>query len=219
MGAGGEHPGHVDRGLESEGFVDEGDVVVDRLGDGDDADGETAPRRFLCDIVGAARRAVSADAEENVDVHSGECIDHHDGIFRAAGAAEDGSAGFMNVIGIGVVEQNRLKFVIGVEAAIAVADAIDQRHAVLNAQRAGEKFDDVVEAGAEAAGGEDGRFGPCRVVIDFRPGPRLFECRNLHSAPEVLGEKVRIRIVGHRSFIGNKFNLTDRRGDCRFAEF
>ena len=218
MGAGGEHSGHVDGGFKSERLVDEGDVVVDGLGDGDDADGEPAPRRLLGDVVSASRRAVAADAEEKVDVHSRESIDHYRGILRTAGTAEDGSAGFVDVIGVCVIEQERFEFVVRIETAIAVPDAVNQRHSVLRTQGAGEKFDDIIEAGAQSAGGENGRFGPGRIVVDFRPGAGLFKCRNLLAVPEVLSQKVRIGIIGHRGIVGNEFNLLDRGGDRRVVE-
>ena len=53
-----------------------------------------SPRRpgFLADGKGAPLRTVSADAEEDADLHSLQGIDHFRDILIAAGGAEHGAA-------------------------------------------------------------------------------------------------------------------------------
>ena len=54
-----------------------GDVVVDRLGDADDGDRQSAAGDLFVDAMGAALGAVAADAEEHVDPLALEEIDDH----------------------------------------------------------------------------------------------------------------------------------------------
>ena len=96
---GGNHRiGRIDRRLEAEGLVDIIDVVVDRLRDADHADIQSAPFDLLDDVVGAAQRAVAADAEEDLDVHALERFDHHHLVLPAAGAAEHGAADLVDAV-------------------------------------------------------------------------------------------------------------------------
>ena len=76
MGAGDDGRGGLDRRLEAEGLVEEVQVVVDGLGDADDADGQIVLLDLLDEGVCAALGAVAADGEEHVDVEAVERLDH-----------------------------------------------------------------------------------------------------------------------------------------------
>ena len=75
-----------------------GDVVVDRLGDADDGDLESAAGDFLVDAMGAALGAVAADAEEHVDALALEEIDDHAGVLLAPRRAEHRAALFVDLV-------------------------------------------------------------------------------------------------------------------------
>ena len=145
----GNHVGCAEhRGLETECLVDEVQVVVDGLGNADDRDGLLSLLDFFGNRVGAAEGAVTADAEEHVDVEAHQGIDHDGGLLHAAGAAEDGAAVFLDgVDNIGVQRDGRVA-VCRVEPAVAVGDAENIADAVVEPQHLYKALDDVVEAGA-----------------------------------------------------------------------
>ena len=67
----------LERGGEAERAEDVHDVVVDRLGDADDGDLQSAAGDLFADCMGAALRAVAADAEQDVDALAVEEVDDH----------------------------------------------------------------------------------------------------------------------------------------------
>ena len=73
------------------------DVVVDRLRDADHGDRQLSPRDFLGDRVGAALRAVAADAEQDVDARLRQKIDRVPRVVRAARRAEHRAAVMLDV--------------------------------------------------------------------------------------------------------------------------
>ena len=80
------------RRLEPEALVEVHDVVVDGLGDADDALLLAAPPDLQADLVRAAQAAVAADDEEDIHLHLLEKIDHLRHILRPARGAEDRAA-------------------------------------------------------------------------------------------------------------------------------
>ena len=131
------------------------DVVVDCLGNADDRDLEAAAGDLLIDLMRTALRAVAADAEEHVDALAMEEVDDDLRILRAARAAQGCAAQFVNLGDEGIGERNRREARGRVEAEIAVADAEHVAHAVVPRELLIDRADDVVEAGAEAAAGDD----------------------------------------------------------------
>ncbi len=85
-------PASDDGGLETERLLDEGDVVVDGLGDADHADFQAPPPDLLGDGLGPAQGAVAADREQDAHVHPLQGVDHLDDVLGAAGRAQDGAA-------------------------------------------------------------------------------------------------------------------------------
>ena len=213
-----ENSGHVDRGFKAEGLVDEGDVVVDGLGDADHADGEAAPLRFDRDIVRAARGAVAADAEYEVDVHAREGFDHDLGALLAARGAEDGAALLVDVVGVVLVELDRSESVRRVEAPVTVPDAVDQRHMVDVLERQRQELDHVVESGTESAGGQDRRFAPGRVMVDQFAGAGLFEGRDRLAVFHILLQHGGTGVVGDGGIVGDEFHGLNGRCDLSFPE-
>ena len=161
---------HVGRGehrrLETERAVDEVQVVVDGFRDADDRDGLAALLHFFGDGVCPAQRAVTADAEQHVDVEAHEGVHHDGGFLHAARTPEDGAAVFLDGVDDIRVQYDGRVAVGGVESAVAVGDAENVPDAVVEPEHLNEALDDVVEAGAEATAGDDSRACPCGVVED-----------------------------------------------------
>lgn len=107
------------------------------------------PRRSAstADIVRAARGAVAADAEYEVDVHAREGFDHDLGALLAARGAEDGAALLVDVVGVVLVELDRSESVRRVEAPVTVPDAVDQRHMVDVLERQRQELDHSLSPG------------------------------------------------------------------------
>ena len=217
--AGGEPAAGRDGGFETERLVDEADIVVDGLRNRDDADGEPATLRLHRNVVRAARGAVAADAEQQIDVHAHQRIDHHAGVFLAARGAEDGAALLVDVVGVLVGQHDGSELAGRVQPPVAVTDAVDDRHFVLTPQRAGQELDDVVQPRAEAAGRQHRRLAPGRVVIDPRARPRQFESRNRLSLPHIFGQFRGIAVVGDgRAVVDESGRRVERRIELRPAE-
>ena len=77
------------RGLEAEGRLHEGDVVVDGLGDADDAERAAPAAGLPGDRPGPLQGAVAADGEEDADPQLLQGIDHLRRVLGAAGGGED----------------------------------------------------------------------------------------------------------------------------------
>ena len=195
--------------LETEGRTHELEVVVDRLRHAHDGDREAARKAHLRDVARAAQRAVAADAEEHVDVHAHQRLHDVLGGLLPARAAEDRAADLVDRVHLVGPQQKRLLVAARREARVAVADAVDGLHAVVEGQDLDEALDHVVEAGAQPARREDRNARPGRVVEDplvrtrplearLVPQPLLQEAQqrhafvHVHAAP--LGEE---RMVAH----------------------
>jgi len=155
--------GGLDRGIEAEGDVGGGEVVVDGLGDADDAEA------FLGQFVGDAEGAIAADGDEGVEpvvVEGGDDlvgpVAGDDGAVglafgplegvAAVGGAEDGAAEVGDAADALAVEADG-RFA-GEEAVVAFADAVDLPALVEGGEHDG--ADDGVEARGVAAAGVDG---------------------------------------------------------------
>ena len=148
MGVPDDLRGFGDCAFETEAAPYEHQVVVNRLRDADDGNLESALQHFGRDVARAAQGTVAADAEEDVDVHPLERVDHHVGRLLAAARAEDRAARLVDrVHGIGV-EEHRLVAVLRVEPRVAVAYAVHLLDAVVELEDLDEALYDGVEAGA-----------------------------------------------------------------------
>ena len=164
-----------DGGLETKTAVDEVDVIINGLGDTDDGKGQTTPGDFIGNGMGALERAVPADAEQDVDLERNERVHHLGGILHAARGTEDRAAVGVDVLD--VLQAQELGRAGGArdQAGVAVADTIDLVHAIPVVQFHGQGADDIVEAGAEPAAGDNGGAGLGRIKEDRLARAGLFE--------------------------------------------
>ena len=184
--------GRRDGRLEAEGAADELEVVVNRLGDADDGDLEPPFRALLGEVARAAERSVAADAEEDVDVHPHERVNHLlDGLLATRRTKDRAALRVDRVDDVGV-EHDRLVAEARDQPRVAVADAVDRLDAVVEGEDLDETLDDVVETGAEAARRHDADARPRGVVENLGQGARAFEGRHV---AEMLAQLVDERLV------------------------
>ena len=112
------------------------------------------------------QRAVAADAEEDVDVHPLERVDHQLGGLASARGPENGAAELVDGVDGVDVERHRRIAAFRRKTGVAVADAVDGADAVVGGEDLDQSLDDVVEAGTEPAGGDDPDARPGGVVED-----------------------------------------------------
>ena len=156
-------------GLKAEALVDEGDVVVDRLGDTDDGDLAVTGGDRGGDLHRPPERAVTADHEQRIDIHSFEAVDDLLRILPSPRRAQDRAA-----ILVDVADHARREFdhVVGIlrhEALVAVAEAVDLLHAVVKRELHDDAADHVVDARTEAAAGDDAHPHLGGVEEDLAP--------------------------------------------------
>jgi hypothetical protein len=142
-------------GLEAERLVDVGNVVVDRLGDAHHRDPAASFPDPLGHLHGAPQRAVAADHEQRADVLPLEAVDDLVGILAAAGGAEDRAAIFGNPAHHLRREVHHVMAVAGNEPLVAVPEAVDPPHAVVEGELHHQTANHVVDPGTEAAAGHD----------------------------------------------------------------
>ena len=135
-----------------------------------------SPRRRASAAIsaGAPLRAVAAHAEKELNVRPLKEIDHHRRVFRPAAGAEHRSALLMDMIDHSKGQPNRRLGLGRIKSLIAVANAPDLRHAVVEVQFDIDRTDDVVQSRTETAAGDDRRFRSARVEEDVLSGPSLF---------------------------------------------
>ena len=141
----------VDRGVEAEGEVGAGQVVVDRLRDADDVDAEVG------ELGGDAEGVLAADRDQRVDAVVGEVLlDLLDAALDlervGPRGAEDGAAARQDAAALLGMPSSMVSALERALPAVAVADELVAVH--LDAL-ADDGADDGVEAGAVAASGED----------------------------------------------------------------
>ena len=182
---------HVDRGgeraLEAEAPVDEVDVVVDRLGDADDADEEIAPADLVDELHRASKRPVAPDDEQDADVELVEAVDHLARVLVAARGSERRPASVMDVGHRRGGELDRFVAALADEPPVPVAKAEDLRDAVAVRELEHEPADHVVDAGAEPAARHDPAAQAARVEEDAVARARQLEGRRPRRVAAVLG--------------------------------
>ena len=148
MGAPDDLRGFGDCAFETETAAHEHQVVVNRLRDADDGNLEPALQHFRRDVARAAQGAVAADAEEDVDVHPLERVDHHVGRLLAAARAEDRATRLVDRVHRVGVEKHWLVAILRVEPRVAVAYAVHLLDTIVELEDFYETLYDRVEAGA-----------------------------------------------------------------------
>ncbi len=162
-------------GGEAERAINVFDVVVDGFWNADYGDLESTAGNFFADGVGTALRAVAADAEQDVDALAVEEIDDCRGVLRAARAGERSAAELVDFGNVGVGDGDRREAGSGVETEISIADAQYVADAVVMGELEVDGADDIVEAGAETAAGDDGGGGVEGIEVNAFAWARLFE--------------------------------------------
>ncbi len=165
--------------LEAEGPLYVGDVVVDGLGNADHADLQAAPPDFLGDRLGAAQRSVSADREENADVHAVQRVDHLADVLVAARGSQDRPAVLVNA-----ADRLRIQFDRGMpepvgEALVSIGKAEDGFDLVVVVQAQYDRSDHIVQARAKPAAGDDAALELGGIEVDLRTGACFFKGRQL----------------------------------------
>ena len=176
----------VHRGLEAEGLVDEGDVVVDRLGDADHAERDSLPRGDVGDGAGALEGAVAADRDQQVHAELFEAPDHVGRALCAPTEPEDAPAGVVDVVHDARRERDGRQAALGDQPLVAEAEAEDVAHAVHMVQLEDERSNHAVDSGAEPSAGHDPCPGPGRVEEDLAPGTRPLERQGLRGGVAAL---------------------------------
>jgi len=168
------------RALETEAAIDEVDVVVDGLGYDDDPDAQAAALDFRDDAHGSADAAVAADHEQDADAVGFQVVDHLRGFLRSAGRTQQCAAFVMDVRDRFRRQRHHLVAESRDEPLVAIAEAEDALHAVAARQFQHDSADDVVEAGAQSAAGNDA--APHRARVEENPVARTGQFEGRQSA-------------------------------------
>jgi len=159
-------------GLETEGLGNEGDIVVDGLGDVKDCDMQLPLFDFLDDVECPPDGSVAPDGEEDLNSVILKAVNDHFRIRIPPGGAQNGSPEVMDVFDVLRREADRVHLLIHMKPPVSVPDADDVRHPVLMMELHDQGMDHVVQAGAQAAAGDDGRHRVFRREENPLPGTR-----------------------------------------------
>ncbi len=149
----------AERGLEAEALADVRDVVVDRLGDPDDADRQAAAIDLLDEVVSPAHRAVATDHEQDVEAELDEPVDDDDGVLGSTRTAEDRASAFVDLVDTLRRQPHGLVAELGNESRVAMPEARHVIDRVVRMELEDEGSDDVVEAGTQATARDDADAG------------------------------------------------------------
>ena len=130
--------------FETEGSVDEVQIVVDCLRNTDDRNRLVAALDFVCNVAGAAQGTVAADAEQDVDVQTHQRIDHRFCGLLTARASKDRATVFLNVIHVIRVKNLRRIAVIRIQSAVAIRNTENIAYTIIKPQHTDKAFNDVV---------------------------------------------------------------------------
>jgi hypothetical protein len=155
------------------------------------------------DLHRPAERAVAADDEQDVDVHPLETVHDFLGILPAPRGAEDRAAVLVDVADHRRREIDHVVAVAGDEALVAVAEAVDPLHAVMEGEFHDEPADHVVDAGAEATAGDDPDPHLRRVEEDASPRARRFESGESVGGAAALGDEPGRVVEQHAVVLGD----------------
>ena len=147
--------GRREGGLEAEAAVDEMDVVVDRLGDPDDGDGQATPLDLGHELDRGAQSPIAAEHKQHADPERVEAVDHFPCIALAARTAERRASLVVDRRDGGWGQGDRLEAV-APEAMEPVPKAEHVLDAVPAIKLENDATHDVVEARAQAPARDDG---------------------------------------------------------------
>ena len=196
--------GFVDSRRESERAFDVLDVVVDRLWHGDDGDRQAALPQSLLECPGSTKGSVAPDAEQDVAVVADQGIDHLIEVLGATrGAEHRAAATHGSDERVGREGDRRLGWNFR-QAGVAVAEAEHVFAAVVVPQREHQRADDVVEAGADAAAGDDAGLRLTGREVQAGPRPGLLEARGHPSVADVLVDLRGLRRAEDSARVGDE---------------
>ena len=157
---------------EAEAARHEGDVVVDRLGHADNRERMAAPGGLLEQGIAAALRAVATDREQDVDLPPDQGVDRAADVNGAARGAEECAALLVDAGDDGRRQRDRIRADGRVEPLVAAPEPEHFPDAIAMLQLQENRADDVVQAGAQAAAGDDAGAGVRRIEEQplARPG-------------------------------------------------
>ena len=173
----GFHIGSIDElhgffagGLETEGAVDEGDVVVYGLGDAYHGYLAVLVPQFLLESHDAAVGAVAANDVELVDALGLEGLDDLSRVEAATGGAEDGASEVLDAVHSLRVERDPVLREFLVKAPVAPLDSPDLPDFVVIVEAVHEGSDNHVQARAQAAAGDNGGLDLRSFEVDLGTG-------------------------------------------------
>jgi len=163
----------------------------------------------------APQGADAADHDQNADIEMLQGVDDFLHRLRPPGRSQNGAAELMD---LGHTARGQLQHVVAAarnEAAQAVADAQGGGHAVMVMSLHDDGPDDVVDARADAAAGDDGQLGVARIEKKPGPGTGLLE----QHLPGPLGLQAFLGDAGqHRRPVGDERSALLGRVEAGFAE-
>ena len=174
------------------------EIVIDGLGDTNHGDVEVAAGNLFTDGRRGLHGAVATNDVEDVDVHAFEGVNDLFRALRATGRTEDSATEGVDLGDVAGGEFHDIVVVFGDEALKAVTDAKDGAHAVTVIGFQDDGADNVVQAGAEAATGNDSGLGLAGVVIDMGAGAGLFEEEGSVEPLGVFAGVFHIEVEGNR---------------------
>ncbi len=204
MRAGNGPPRLGHRRDKTEGALDKGDVVVDGLGHADDGDGQAAPGDLGGDGRRAVQRAVATDGEQDADTAGHQRIDHAADVLIAARRAQHCAAELADVVYPRRGQGQRFVAVGGNQPFVAVAKAVDRLDAVVIVEAQDDGPDDVVDAGAQAATGDDARPQPSGVEEEALARAGAFEGGQLAPLGQQAADDGRVGVVEDTVVVGRQ---------------
>src|SRR5271155_5738656 len=174
--------------LEAKAAIDEVNVVVDRLRNGDHSDRKLAPLDFCHESHGSPQGAVAADDEEHPDPELLQRGHHDRGVLIAARSAERRSA---LVVQTGNEVRRQLHgpgSESGYQPCVAVSEADDVLDAVASVELEDQTANDVVDPGAKSPARHDAAAQATRLEEDAIAGSRQLERWGVRKVGSVVEE-------------------------------
>ena len=196
------------------------DVIVDGFGDTDHRDIEFSLADGFEKRKRATLSAVAADTENDVNPLFQKEIGHFIRVLLSARRAEDRAAIFVDSVDHLEGEWNRGETDFWNEALVAIADSDDVFYAIVEVQFKKDGTNNVVQARAKAAAGDDSRFRLAWIEENLFPSTGLFEKGQLlrrrifSEADFMLDEQVIVNKI--RESIAGRCGTVQWRDDGRF---
>ena len=156
-------------GFETESGLNERDVVVDRFGDADDGELQTASGDLLMDGLGPAQGPVAADGKQKAHLHPLQRVHHVGRVLRTPGRAQNRPPQFVDIVDRRRGQFQRDMPEAAAESFVPVPETIDGLHPVMIIEAQHDGPDHVVQTRAKSPAGDDAGLEPGRVKKDSFP--------------------------------------------------